>query len=96
MVRKMPELRRSFCYRGRFLSRRSAEFDLAVAAAFVAAALRHPAPLLAAAPYVRTAFSRALNWGRYAPRILAADAAADAVGFAALLAGSLRQRTLVL
>ena len=96
MVRKMPELRRSFCYRGRFLSRRSAEFDLALGAALAAAALRHPVPLLAAAPYARTASSRALNWGRYAPRILIADVAADAVGFTALLTGSLRQGTLVL
>jgi len=96
MVRKMPELRASFCYRDRFLSRRSAEFDLAVAAALAAALLRRPAPLLAAAPYVRTAASRASNWGRHAPRILLADTVADAVGFAALAVGSVRQRALVL
>jgi len=96
MVRKMPELRGSFCYRKRFLSRRSAEFDLALAAALAAVVLRHPAPLLAAAPYARTAASRASNWGRYAPRILIADTVADAVGFAALAVGSVRQRALVL
>jgi hypothetical protein len=98
MARKMPELRRAFLYRRVFLDARSARFDLAAAGAAAAAALRSPVPLLAAIPYVRAGLAHARRGGPGGPPPLAvgaADLAADAVGMASLLAGSLRYRSLV-
>ena len=95
IVRRVPELRDVFCFRRVFLNRRSAEFDLAVAGVLASAATRRPWPLLAAAPYARTAWRHAAFRGgrRGAPRILAADVAADAVGLGALALGSMRYRS---
>jgi glycosyltransferase involved in cell wall biosynthesis len=88
LVAAAPELRRDLPARV-FLSRRTAAFDLALAGALAAAALRAPWPLLAAAPYARRHL-------RAAPRVSAAYVAADLVGAAALAYGSAATRTLLL
>lgn len=90
MVRKMPEIRETFCYRRWFLTPRSAQFDLALLGLAAAAALRSCVPLLAAMPYARYLRHRGPG------RIPAVDVAADSVAFAALAWGSLRARCLVL
>jgi glycosyltransferase involved in cell wall biosynthesis len=90
---KMPELREGFFWRRWFLNSRSAAFDAAVLAAAAALRARSALPLAAAIPYVRLAAVRARAWGRRAPVVAAGDAAADAVGLVALLAGSIRHRS---
>jgi glycosyltransferase involved in cell wall biosynthesis len=87
---KVPELRQRFFYRRVFLNRRSATLDLAVAGAVAAVARRSPLPLLAAAPYASTLLRRARSHGN---AVAAVDAAADLVGFASMVRGSLRYRS---
>jgi len=87
MAARVPELRDEFFYKRFFLSRRTALFDLAVVTGLVAR--RHPLALLAAVPYARVAWT-----GQ--PKVTAVHIAADAVGFAGLIAGSIRARTLIL
>ncbi len=97
IVREVPELRRTFLRRGVFLTRQSAAFDAAVAGLAVAALARHPAPLLAAAPYALLVRRFTRHWPQHpAWRLAAAMVAADAVGAAALARGSVRERTLVI
>ncbi len=93
MVRRVPELRATFLWRGWFLSRRSAAFDLALLGALGAGVARRPAPLALAGPYL-TALLRGVRGAgrRGAPRIAAVHLAADAVACGALVAGSLRAR----
>ena len=94
MAAKMPELRTHFLYRRWFLNRRSATFDLALAGAGAALALRSPLPLVAAEPYRRMVAGRARAFG--SRRVAAADLAADVVGLASMLRGSARYRSIVL
>ena len=96
LVARIPELRREFLRAGLFLTPRSARFDLALAGAVVAAATRRRVPLLACAPYLAELGARAAPHRRRAPFVGAVELAADAVGFAALVAGSVRSRTPVL
>lgn len=103
MLRKMPELRDTFCHRRLFLSARTARFDLAVACLIAAPALVATTGsalsfglLSGALPYLLANFERARHWGRFAPRVAIVDAAADAVGLGALLFGSVRARRPVL
>jgi glycosyltransferase involved in cell wall biosynthesis len=99
MARKMPELRRTFLYQRVFLNRRSASFDLALAGAALAALGSSPLPLAAVVPYLREARWRALRARPAGPGALAvglADLAADAVGLAAMIEGSLRYRSPVI
>jgi glycosyltransferase involved in cell wall biosynthesis len=96
IARQMPEIRRTMFFARVFLSRRSAAFDAAVAGTALAAARRRRAPLLAAVPWLWMLARAALPWRRRAPGVAAAEAAADAVGFAALAAGSIRAKTPVL
>jgi glycosyltransferase involved in cell wall biosynthesis len=96
MARKMPELRSTFLYQRVFLNRRSASFDLALAGAALAALGSSPLPLAAVVPYLREARRRALRARPVGPGALAvglADLAADAVGLAAMIEGSLRYRS---
>jgi glycosyltransferase involved in cell wall biosynthesis len=93
LARRIPELREGFFVRRTFLNRRSAAFDLALAAAVAAATTRHPVPLAAAAPYAVLAVRDAQRWGK---RFAVANVAADAVGAAALAYGSARARSLLL
>jgi glycosyltransferase involved in cell wall biosynthesis len=96
MVARVPELRRELCFGRLFLDRRTAAFDLALAAAAAALVSRRPAPLVAAGPYAWLALRDAAPWRSLGPQRLAATVAADALGCAALVAGSLRARTPVL
>jgi hypothetical protein len=81
---------------GMFLSRRTAEFDLAVIGSALAAGVRTPWPVLLAAPWlvqtVRAA--RRLQEGSTALGVVQL-AVADGVSLLALLRGSLRSRKLV-
>ncbi len=93
---RMPELRRTMTFRPRLLSARSAAFDAALAGAAVAGARRSRWPLVAALPWAGMIARAARPWGRRAPAVAATEAAADAVGFAALVIGSARARSLLL
>jgi glycosyltransferase involved in cell wall biosynthesis len=88
MAARIPELRDTFFWRRVFLTPRSAAFDAALAGVVLAAASRRAWPLALALPYTRLARRR--------PRAWPVDLAADAVGLAALMAGSARARSLVL
>jgi glycosyltransferase involved in cell wall biosynthesis len=90
---KIPELRERFFYRRVFLNRRSAALDLALAGTLAALVLRSPLPLLAGAPYGRMVAARARSFGSPWPGVAAADVAADLVGLASLLRGTLRYRS---
>jgi len=61
----------------------------------IASRRRWPA-LLLAAPYGRELAANSMRWRRRAPIAAAGELAADIVGAAALIAGSLRARTPVL
>jgi glycosyltransferase involved in cell wall biosynthesis len=87
MAARIPELRDAFLHRRYFLSPRTLEFDAALAA--VSLARRHPVALLLAAPYVR-------RLAQSPPQQAAVLLAADAVGCAALVVGSVRSRSVVL
>jgi hypothetical protein len=97
MARRVEELRREVFFGHVFLTRRSAAFDLAVAATLAASATRRWEPLLATAPYAWQLARDAGRWGpRRAPQVAAIALAADAVGAVALIAGSVRARSLLL
>jgi GT2 family glycosyltransferase len=96
IVEKMPELRDALLHHGLFLNRHTAAFDLAVAGLTAGLARRRALPLLAVVPYARMLLTGARRWGRAAPGVAAAELAADTVGFAALVAGTVRRRTQVL
>lgn len=96
MARQVPELRDEFFFARVFLTRRSARFDLAVAAFAAALATRSPKLLAVAVPYAAGVGRIAAGHRRNAPLVAAAEVAADAVGLGALLAGSARWRRLVL
>lgn len=93
LVARIPELRGAFCYRHWFLSRRTAEYDLALVGVLAAAGARRSWPVLLAVPYARRIARHALVWGRRAPLVAATDVAADTIGCGALLAGSVTSRT---
>jgi hypothetical protein len=99
MARKMPELRRTLLHRRVFLSRRSSRLDLALAGGLLAWAMSTPVPLAATLPYLRMLAIDAQRSRPERPRaaaVAAADLAADLVGLAALLEGSLEHRSLVI
>lgn len=97
MVAAVPELRDAALTHRLFLSAQSRDFDLAVAGLAVAAITRRPAGLLAASPYLRRLRGAARSWPGHPPlRTAGFTAAADALGAASLLAGSVRNRTPVL
>lgn len=90
LTRQVPELRETFLYRRFFLSRRSAAFALAAAGA----ATRRPAiAALAALPYARLTVDDLRAGG---PGLALARGAADAVGLASSVRGSIAARCLVL
>jgi hypothetical protein len=99
MARRMPELREAFLHRRLFLNRRTSELDLALAGGLLIRTRGWPIGLLAMIPYaraVRAASTRAPASGPAGPIVAAADIAADLAGLAALGAGSVRYRSLVL
>jgi GT2 family glycosyltransferase len=100
LVAAIPELRGTFLHHRMFLSPTSMRFDLALAGALAARVPRRLAPGLPIAwglslPYALDLLTKARRQ-RAGWRYLAAAHAADALSLAALLAGSLRARSLVL
>jgi glycosyltransferase involved in cell wall biosynthesis len=93
---KMPEVRRTMFFARLFLSRRTAAFDAAAAGAVIALVTRRRGPLLVAVPWLAMIGRVALRWRCRAPVVAVAEAAADAVGAASLVVGSVRARTPVL
>lgn len=94
MAATIPELREHFFYRRLFLNSRTAALDLGLAGALAALALRSPLPLAALAPYARHVARGARPFGVASwPGVAGAHVIADAVGFAALVRGSLRYRS---
>jgi glycosyltransferase involved in cell wall biosynthesis len=99
MARQVPELRDTFLYRRTFLNRRTAMLDLALAGITTALASSSALPLAVTVPYLRELRRHSMRARPAGPRALAvgaADAAADAVGFVSLVAGSVRYRSPVL
>lgn len=96
LIARVPELRREFLFARTFLTRRSARFDLAVAGVALAVARRSPVPLIATGPYARWLWRRSRSHGPNAPLVAATEVAADGVGLAALVKGSVRHRSVVL
>jgi glycosyltransferase involved in cell wall biosynthesis len=95
LVREIPELRGTLPNTV-FLSRRSRRFDAALAGAALAVARRSPWPLALAVPYARRDLRTWAPLTRGAVRENAARVAADAVGLAALVRGSIAARRLLL
>jgi len=96
IVARIPELRDTLCWRRLFLSRRTAAFDAAAVAVAAAAARRSRWPLVAALPYAAMSTRRAARFRSSAPRAMAVDLVADAVGLASLVRGSLSSRSVLL
>jgi glycosyltransferase involved in cell wall biosynthesis len=96
IVARIPELRRQLLFARLFLNRRTAAFDLGIAAGAAAAVTGWWPALLAALPYAWMVARGAWRWRGRAPLAAAGELAADAVGLGALMAGSARRRTLVL
>jgi len=97
IARRAPGIRETFLRRRVFLPGPTAAFEAAVLGAAAAAVVRSPLPIAAALPYARRLCRTARQWpGHPTWRLLTVTVAADAVGAAALVRGSLEQRTLVL
>jgi glycosyltransferase involved in cell wall biosynthesis len=94
-TRVVPELR-SRWFLGVFLSRRTAKFDLALAAVLLALRTRRPLLLLLALPYARATFRTNQWYRRWVLGQNAAHLAGDVVGLLALLEGSARSKRVVL
>lgn len=96
LLRMIPELRDGFAWRRYFLNKQTAAFDVMVLGVCATAAFRTATPLVLAIPYLvllgRTAgrfpTSRSLR-----VKLAAATILRDAVGFAALIEGSVRARS---
>jgi glycosyltransferase involved in cell wall biosynthesis len=96
VARRIPEFRTRPMYARVFMSKRSAALDAALAGLALAAARRSPLPLAAALPYGRMVARSARPYRRRAPLVAAVGIAADLVGAASLVRGSLRARSVVL
>lgn len=95
LVREVPELR-SRLPLGLFLTRESALFDLALLGVGASLASGRRTPLLATAPYLKQRLTWRGGWRRSVARRNAALVTGDAVGFAALVRGSVAARRLLL
>ncbi len=89
---KVPELRDEFFFARWVLSRRTAAFDAAVLALLA----RRRAALPLALPYLWMLAGEARAWGPLAGQVAPVRLAADAVGFTALVRGSVKRRCAVL
>jgi hypothetical protein len=96
LAKQIPELRATLFYGRVFLSRRTAAFDASVVGATAALVVGSPIPLVLVLPYFLMVGRRCIPWRRHAPKVLAANLLADAIGFASLLEGSVRSRSVVL
>jgi hypothetical protein len=96
LVREVPEVA-ALLKHGVFLSRRTMQYDAAVAGLLAALLARNPLPAVAALPWLRHRFASARRrGGRPVAVRLAQEAVADTVGFVALVKGSVRHRRPVL
>ncbi len=99
LARRSPLVAR-WLYRGIFLDRRSALFDLAVVGAVAAAAGRRPWPLLAAWPWLRLRWTTARRYtkGDREPAVglLLRFALSDTVALASMVKGTIRYRRVLL
>jgi glycosyltransferase involved in cell wall biosynthesis len=94
LAKRVPELRSAQFYRRFFLAQRAARFDAAVLGLALARATGQPLLRVAAIPYAHS-LSRDLREPEGLRRA-GARLAADAVGLAAMLVGSVRYRSLLL
>jgi len=95
LVREIPELR-SELHLSLFLARHTALFDLAIVAVAASLAAGRRWPLLATLPYLHHRLGWRGAWRRSVARRNAAFVAADAVGFAGLVTGSIAARRVLL
>jgi glycosyltransferase involved in cell wall biosynthesis len=95
LVREIPELR-SRLYGRFFLARHTALFDVAAASAVTGLAARRRWPLVGVLPYLYTRLTWRGGWRRSVARRNLALVVGDAVGFAALVRGSIAARRLLL
>jgi len=99
LARSSPLVNRWLWHRG-FLTRQSAEVDLALASVVMCVATRRGWPLLGMWPWVRRLWNAALSRTRgdrnAAAVVMAGLALGDVVGFISLVEGSVRHRRLVL
>jgi glycosyltransferase involved in cell wall biosynthesis len=96
IAKRVPEFRSRALWHGLFLTPRSAAFDLALAGLAGAAVVRSRPLLAASLPYAYFVATESLRWRRAAPTVAAVRVAGDALGCAALVAGSIRWRSPVL
>lgn len=89
IVAKVPELRDELFFARWFLSSRTAAFDLAL----LGLATRRR---LLALPYLTLIAKEAAGWQQLTPKVVPVRLAADLVGAASLLRGSLKRRSAVL
>jgi glycosyltransferase involved in cell wall biosynthesis len=94
-TRAVPELRSHWFLRI-FLSRRSAQFDLALAAVVAAVVTRRPLLVLLALPYARATFRTRQWYRRWVMKQNAAHVVGDLVGLLSLIEGSAKTREVVL
>jgi glycosyltransferase involved in cell wall biosynthesis len=94
-TRAVPELRARWLMRV-FLSRRTAKFDLALAAVLAALVTRRPLLLLLALPYARATFRTNQWYRRWVLKQNAAHVAGDLVGLLSLIEGSAKTGQVVL
>ncbi len=94
LVRRVPELRREMLRSRVFLNDRAASFDVGVVGMVLAVTRHRPAFAVLAVPY-GLALARDLREPS-GGRTLLARAAADAVGLAAMVLGSVRYRSLLI
>jgi glycosyltransferase involved in cell wall biosynthesis len=93
LVARIPELRTEFLYRRWFLNPRSARFDAALIGLLWAVRGRRPVALMATLPYARLLANDLVGPGGVQSAL--AKTAADAVGLAAMLTGSVRYGALL-
>jgi glycosyltransferase involved in cell wall biosynthesis len=94
-TRAVPELRARWLMRV-FLSRRTAKFDLALAAVLAALLTRRPLLVLLALPYARATFRTNQWYRRWVLKQNAAHVAGDLVGLLSLIEGSAKTGQVVL
>lgn len=95
LAREVPEVA-SRLTAGVFLSRRSLQYDVALASVVAAAAARQPLLLVALLPWLRRVVTSAARRPGPLPVRAVQEATADTVGFVSLVAGSVRHRRIVL
>lgn len=96
LASRLPELRGRIFFHRYFFSARSFAFDLALIGLVAALASGLAIIALVALPYLYLLIMGVVGWRRWAPAVLIAQIAADAVSFLALGWGSIRSRTLLI